>query len=75
MQFSYWQFCNTIAQFIFTDSIFVKIVLLIGWESRKVPLMEEKSSNGQWTKIKLIESNVKKVLLGILKKYNFLWWY
>ena len=27
--------------------------------------------NGQGTKIKLIESNLKKVLIRILKKYNF----
>ena len=33
--------CNAIAQFTFTDSIFVETVLPIGWESRKVPLMEE----------------------------------
>ena len=43
-QFSHWQFCYTIAQFTFTDSIFVETVLLIGWESRKVSLMEKKQN-------------------------------
>ena len=34
----------TLAQFTFTDSIFVETVLLIGCKSGKVPLMEGKTN-------------------------------